>query len=77
MTKHLLEKMGGQVVKTYVKNDCWDNLHKDNVDFIKEECEYIDTFKKNLVTIEKKKPKQWKTKDEMLISYNRWLEKWK
>ena len=38
---------------------------------------YIDTFKKNLVTIEKKEPKQWKTKDEMLISYNRWLEKWK
>ena len=33
--------------------------------------------KKNLVTFEKIEPKQWKTKDEMLISYNRWLEKWK
>ena len=77
MTKNLLEKMGGHVVKTFVKNDCWDNLYKDNIGFIKNECEYIDTFKQNIVTIEKQEPKQWKSKDEMITSYNKWLEKWK
>jgi multimeric flavodoxin WrbA len=77
MTKNLLEKMGGSVVKTFLKNDCWDNLYKDNIGFIRNECEYIDTFKENRVTIEKQEPKQWKSKDERVTSYNRWLEKWK
>ncbi len=77
MTKHLVEKMGGNVVKSFVKNDCWDNLYKENIDFIKEECEYISEFKKDLVTIEKQEPKQWKNKDDMISSYNKWKDKWK
>ena len=48
-----------------------------SVEMIKEATKYIDTFKENRVTIEKQEPKQWKSKDEMVTLYNRWLEKWK
>ena len=77
MTKHLLEKMGGNVVKSFVKNDCWDNLYRENMSFISEECKYINEFKKDLVTIEKHESKQWKNKDDMISSYNNWKDKWK
>tara|TARA_E500000178_G_C16877337_1_gene687307 strand:- start:606 stop:1073 length:468 start_codon:yes stop_codon:yes gene_type:complete len=65
MTKELIEKLGGKVKKMYVKNDCWDNLQPDNLNFVeKESKEILRTTMKNEVN-------GW------IKKYNDWNDKWK
>ena len=65
MTKELIEKLGGKVKKMYVKNDCWDNLQPDNLNFVEKESKEI------LRSSMKDEVNGW------IKKYNDWNDKWK
>jgi len=65
MTKELIEKLGGKVKKMYVKNDCWDNLVPNNLNFVEKESKEI------LRSSMKDEVAGW------IEKYNDWNDKWK
>ena len=65
MTKELIEKLGGKVKKMYVKNDCWNNLVPNNLNFVEKESKEI------LRSSMKDEVAGW------IEKYNDWDNKWK
>jgi len=65
MTKELLEKLGGNVKKMFVKHDCWEKLVPDNYKFVESESKEI--INKNMLD----QVSDWQKK------YNEWDSKWK
>ena len=65
MTKELIEKLGGKVKKMYVKNDCWNNLVPNNLNFVEKESKEI------LRSSMKDEVAGW------IEKYNDWNDKWK
>lgn len=65
MTKELLEKLGGNVKKMFVKHDCWEKLVPNNYKFVESESREI--INKNMLD----QVSDWQKK------YNEWDSKWK
>ena len=75
MTTHLLEKLGANVVKCFVKNNGWDNVIPGNFGFVEEEATAIlNTTHKPLQVKEEDMTKEVPTWN---IDYNNWNKKWK
>ena len=67
MTKHLIEKMGGKVYNSFVKNNGWKECIPNNYEWVKEECiEILNT----------KMPKPINRKKDMLDRPNVWIEQY-
>lgn len=78
MTSHLLQdKMGGKVIKCFVKNDCWNNLVPNNKYFIKQECDYILNYSKTWNGTKRLEVKEYADANNWLKKYIKWNNKWK
>ena len=76
ITQHALEKLGADVKELFVKNDGWDNVIRNNFQFVDTECARIlNTTITELQPVIKKDMSNdvpgWN------IKYNNWNEKWK
>ena len=78
MTKHLLQdKMGGNIIECFVKNDCWRYLVPDNKNFVKTECNYILDYANTWTRLEKIEQKKYADVNQWLERYTEWNNKWK
>ena len=67
MTKHLIEKMGGKVYNSFVKNNGWKECVPSNYEWIRKEREEI---------LNTKMPKPINRKKDMLDRPNVWIEQY-
>lgn len=71
MTKHLIEKMGGEVYNSWVKNNGWKKCVPGNYEWVKEECDEIFDLSFTFLA----EPRE--RKPDMLDRPNKWLEQYK
>lgn len=77
MTAELIEKMGGRVLHTFVKNDCWKNLWPKNYKFVERECSFVSAFAKGFKPYKDKIKQEWKDNQEVQRLYEDWNKQWK
>ena len=77
MTKHLIEKMGGVVYNSFLKNDGWKKCVPGNYEWVKEECiEIFDMSNTFLAEPRERKPDMLDRPNKWLEQYKEWDAKW-
>ena len=74
MTKHLVEKMGGVVHNSFVKNNGWKECIPGNYDWVKKEC--IEIFNTEVLDHVERKPAMDDRPSRWVEQYKEWDDKW-
>lgn len=78
MTKHLLEKLGSNVVEQFVVHDSWRTIVPNNEHHLENISTKIKNYAENYILKEKKEPiADISTSSSWLELYNNWDKKWK